>query len=81
MAKQKSGSNPKTALLDMAGELKKVFHKYAKTTRIQAWDKLTHGDGAKQMQYLLQHPDHSLNTFHRITFRDWVERREHELLD
>ena len=76
MARQKSDSTPKAALLDMAAELKKVFHRHSKSARTRAWEKLTHGDGEKQMKYLLVHPDHSLNTFHRISFKEWLDWRE-----
>ena len=69
-------STPKDAMLDMAEALKKVFKKHARGPREQAWKKLTHGEGKKQMDYLLVHPDHSLNTFHRISFKEWLEKRD-----
>jgi hypothetical protein len=75
MAKQSSGGTPRAALMDMAGALKKVFHKYSREARKQAWKKLTHGEGEKMVGYMLDHPDRSLNPFQRITFHEWLETK------
>jgi hypothetical protein len=72
MAKQKSDTTPRVALLDLAQALKQVFHKHSRSARTQAWEKTQHGTGAEEIKKLLRNPDHTLNKFHSISFKEWL---------
>lgn len=74
MSKPSVDSNVKTAILDMAKELAKVFKKYTKNTREAAWGHLTSSEGKKEIQKLLVDPSRQPNTFTKLTsFKEWKE--------
>ena len=59
-------TNKLTCLMDIAKELQKVFKKYAKPTREDAWKKLTSEKGDKMVQGLIKTPDKSLSPFRTL---------------
>ena len=73
MAKQKSDSTPRDAMMDMVQELKKVFHRHSLYSRTDAWKRITSGKGEKLIKNLLQHPDYSTVQFRALTFKEWTE--------
>jgi hypothetical protein len=65
-------TNTKKAIIDMASSLAGVFKKYTRSTREKAWKDLTGSEGQHQMKKILQDPSRSLNTFQKLSFREWL---------
>jgi len=73
--KQNISSNV-DAIMDIAGALSKIFKKYSKETRKQAWKSITNPDGETEVQKIIRNPDMSINRFRTIkrkTFLEWME--------
>lgn len=66
-------SNVKKAAVDMAGGLAAVFKKYSRHTREAAWTALTGKDGKKEIDKLIANPDRPINTFQKLSFREWMQ--------
>lgn len=62
------------AVLDIASNLGKVFKKYSRNTREQAWQDITSKAGEKEIQKIIQNPDRPINTFQQLKFKEWVYR-------
>jgi hypothetical protein len=67
--------NQKSALLDMAEALRKVFQKYSVVNRKRGWKALTSPNGDKAVQNMILHPNMPVNKFKQIAFSEWVEKR------
>jgi hypothetical protein len=68
--------NQKSALLDMAEALRKVFQKYTIVNRKRAWNALTSKPGDKAVQNMILHPNMPTNKFKQIPFSEWVAKRD-----
>lgn len=81
MSKQKNDTGKINALVDMADALRKVFLKYSRSTRAEAWEKITSKKGQKEVEKLLVNPGRSLNTIRTlwsesvIDFESWLRNR------
>lgn len=67
-------TNPKDAALDIVKAVRTVFKKYSYSSRKKAWEALNKGQGKREVEKLLVHPDRELNTFSRLSFREWVNQ-------
>lgn len=74
-SKSKSDSNIKSAIVDIASNLSKVFKKYTKNTREKAWDVLINKEGEKELKKLLIDPSRPLNIFTKLGFKEWLETK------
>jgi hypothetical protein len=73
MTKKTPDTNIKKAIVDMASSLSGVFKKYARQTREKAWKDLTGSTGQREVQKLLQDPSRPINTFQKLSFREWLD--------
>lgn len=67
----KSDSNIKNAIVNLADHLSKSFKKYTRSTREKAWSVITGKEGEKEVKKLLIDPDRSLNMFSKLNFKEW----------
>lgn len=65
-------SNPRDAVVDMASSLAGVFKKYSRQTREKAWKHLSGPAGHLEIEKLLLDPKRPLNTFQKLTFKEWL---------
>ena len=79
MIKKTPDTNIKKAIVDMASSLSGVFKKYARQTREKAWKDLTGSTGQREVGKLLQDPSRSINTFQKLSFREWFDAEDKEI--
>jgi len=78
----KSDTNIKNAIVDIAKSLETVFKKYSKNTREKAWDKIKSKDGEKEIKKILVDPSRPINTFQKLatqkneSFKNWLELKK-----
>lgn len=65
-------SNVKDAIVDLVKAVKPVFKKYTRHTREEAWKDLTNKKGEQEMKKILVNPDRPINTFQKLTFKEWL---------
>ena len=63
------------ALMDMAGALAKIFRRYSRATRKEAWRSIISNKGKKEVNRLLLDPDIPITRFRRIGrgFKEWLD--------
>jgi hypothetical protein len=71
---KKVDSGIKSAIVDIADNLSKVFKKYTRHTREKAWKVLLDTEAEKEMKKLLQDPSRSLNMFSKLNFKEWLSQ-------
>jgi hypothetical protein len=71
-------SDIKNAIVDMASSLAGVFKKYTRSTREKAWKDLTDHRGQVEIKKILQDPSRPINTFQKLSFREWLDDDQRE---
>lgn len=71
----KNQTNLKNAIVDLAKALESVFKKYSRSTRDKAWERLTSKKGEAEVKKILVDPKRQINTFQKLAFSEWVDRR------
>lgn len=72
---KKVDTNLQKAILDIASNLKKSFTKYSKNTRDKAWKRITSPEGEREIDKILLNPERQLNTFQKLAFKEWMEKK------
>jgi hypothetical protein len=72
---KKVDTNLQKAILDIASNLKKSFAKYSRSTRDKAWKRITSADGEREIDKILLNPERQLNTFQKLAFKEWMEKK------
>lgn len=72
---KKVDTNLQKAILDIASNLKKSFAKYSRNTRDKAWKRITSADGEREIDKILLNPERQLNTFQKLAFKEWMEKK------
>ena len=65
-------NNPRQATLELARSIRDVFKGLSIQTRRKAWRAISSERGNKEVKKLIVTPNRSLNTFQRLSFREWI---------
>ena len=71
-------NNPRQATLELARSIRDVFKGLSIQTRRKAWRAITSDRGDKEVKKLIVTPNRSLNTFQRLSFREWIDINEED---
>lgn len=70
-------ASARETIVDIAKALSDVFEKHTRSNRRKAWHSLTSEKGHKEVDKLIVNPKRSINTFKQLTFKEWLEAKEH----